>query len=117
MRHWRRLGHGSVLSNVGNAMWAISGDPQLTKIGDDWVMFYFGAWWKPQAFDTFACSYDLIHWTKWDGPLLIEPTEPWDKTYAHKPWVLKHEGVVYHFYCAVVSRAIALATSKDLKKK
>ncbi len=119
MHHWRRLGHGSVLSNVGNAMWAISGDPQLTKIGDVWVMFYFGAWWKPQAFDTFACSYDLIHWTKWDGPLLIEPTEPWDKTYAHKPWVLKHEGVVYHFYCAVgdQGRAIALATSKDLKKK
>ena len=116
---WQRFGHGSVLSNVGSAPWAISGDPQLTKIGDVWVMFYFGAWWKPNAFDTFACSYDLIHWTKWDGPLLIEPTESWDKTYAHKPWVLKHDGVVYHFYCAVgdKGRVIALATSQDLKAK
>ena len=117
LRTWRRYGHGPVVSNVGNAMWAISGDPQLTKIGDVWVMFYFGAWWKPNAFDTFACSYDLVHWTKWDGPMLIEPTEPWDKTYAHKPWVLKHDGVVYHFYCAVgdQGRAIALATSKELR--
>jgi hypothetical protein len=31
--------------------------------------------------------------------------------------VLKHDGVVYHFYCAVgdEGRVIALATSKDLK--
>jgi len=32
--------------------------------------------------------------------------------------VVKHDGVVYHFYFAVGDRgrAIALATSKDLKK-
>ena len=114
---WRRLGHGPVINNVGAAPWAISGDPQLTKIGDVWVMFYFGAFWKPNAFDTFAASYDLIHWTKWDGPHLVEPGEPWDRQFAHKPWVLKHDGVVYHFYCAVgdQGRVIALATSKDLK--
>jgi predicted GH43/DUF377 family glycosyl hydrolase len=117
LRNWRRLGHGPVVNNVGTSPWAISGDPQLTKIGEVWVMFYFGAFWKPDAFDTFACSYDLIHWTKWDGPHLVEPSEPYDKQFAHKPWVLKHEGVVYHFYCAVgdQGRVIALATSKDLK--
>jgi predicted GH43/DUF377 family glycosyl hydrolase len=119
LRSWRRFGHGPVVSNVGSAMWAISGDPQLTKIGDVWVMFYFGAFWRPNAFDTFACSYDLVTWTKWDGPHLVEPTEPWDKQFAHKPWVLKHDGVVYHFYCAVgdQGRVIALATSKDLKAR
>jgi len=33
--------------------------------------------------------------------------------------VLKHEGVVYHFYCAVgeQGRVIALATSKDLQAR
>lgn len=119
LRTWRRLGHGPVINNVGTAPWAISGDPQLTRIGDVWVMFYFGAFWKPNAFDTFAASYDLIHWTKWDGPHLIEPSEPWDRQFAHKPWVLKHDGIVYHFYCAVgdQGRVIALATSKDLKAK
>jgi predicted GH43/DUF377 family glycosyl hydrolase len=112
MVHWSRYGDGPVIDNGSG----ISGDPQIVRIGDLWVMFYFGAFWKPNAFDTFACSYDLTHWTKWTGPDLISPTEPWDKTFAHKPWVLKHDGIVYHFYCAVGTegRLIALATSKDL---
>jgi predicted GH43/DUF377 family glycosyl hydrolase len=113
MVHWTRFGDSPVIDNGKG----ISGDPQITRIGDLWVMFYFGHVWKPKAFDTFACSHDLIHWTKWDGPHLIEPTEPWDATFAHKPWVLKHDGVVYHYYCSVSKehgRNIALAASKDL---
>jgi predicted GH43/DUF377 family glycosyl hydrolase len=112
MVHWQRYGKGPVIDNGSG----ISGDPQIVRIGNLWVMFYFGAFWKPNAFDTFACSYDLVHWTKWDGPDLIAPSESWDKTFAHKPWVLKHADTVYHFYCAVGTegRAIALATSKDL---
>nr|HPI75017.1 glycosylase [bacterium] len=90
---------------------------QVVRIDDLWVMFYFGAFWQPNAFDTFACSYDLVHWTDWNGPHLIEPSEPWDATYAHKPWLVTHEGIVYHFYCAVgdQGRVIALATSKKLR--
>ena len=63
-----------------------------------------------------AVSRDLVHWRKWDGPHLVEPSEPFDQTYAHKPWVIKHDGVVYHFYNAVgdQGRCIALATSKTL---
>ncbi len=112
MVRWTRYGTEPVIDNGKG----ISGDPQVVRIGDLWVMFYFGAGWMPGAFDTFACSYDLVHWTKWTGPDLITPSEPWDKTFAHKPWILKHDGVVYHFYCAVGNegRVIALATSKDL---
>lgn len=115
MVHWKRYGAEPVIDNGKG----ISGDPQIVRMGDLWVMFYFGAFWKPKAFDTFACSRDLVHWTKWTGPDLIAPSEPWDKTFAHKPWMLKHDGVVYHFYCAVgdEGRTIALATSKDLKPK
>ncbi len=115
LRHWLRFGADPVIDN-GNG---ISGDPQIVRMGDLWVMHYFGAFWKPKAFDTFACSYDLAHWTKWDGPHLIEPSEPWDETYAHKPWVIQHEGTVYHFYCAVGNRGrvIALATSKPLHQR
>jgi predicted GH43/DUF377 family glycosyl hydrolase len=117
MVHWQRYGAVPVVANGEDKSNGISGDPQITKIGDVWVMFYFGAFWKPKAFDTFACSYDLVTWTKWDGPHLIEPSEPWDMTYAHKPWVVKHNGVVYHYYCAVGNegRVIALATSQDLQ--
>ena len=112
MTHWLRYGQAPVIDNGKG----ISGDPQITRIGNVWVMFYFGAFWKPKAFDTFACSYDLIHWTKWTGPHLVEPSEPWDQTYAHKPWLIKHNAVVYHFYCAVGDRGrvIALATSKPM---
>lgn len=114
MVHWHRYGREPVIDN-GPAS-GISGDPQVVRIGEAWVMFYFGAFWRPGAFDTFACSRDLVHWTKWTGPDLIKPSEPWDKQYAHKPWVLKHDRVVYHFYCAVgdQGRVIALALSKRL---
>lgn len=118
MIHWQRHGPEPVVANGADKHRGISGDPQIVRMGDLWVMFYFGALWKPRAFDTFACSNDLVHWTQWTGPNLIEPSEPWDKQYAHKPWVLKHDGVVYHFYCAVGNegRVIALATSKDLRQ-
>jgi predicted GH43/DUF377 family glycosyl hydrolase len=120
MLHWSRYGEGPVVEHVGNG---ISGDPQIVRMTLDgmkkpiWVMHYFGHRWRPKAFDIFACSYDLVHWTKWDGPSLIEPSEPWDKTFAHKPWVIKHDGIVYHFYCAVgdQGRVIAVATSKDMR--
>jgi predicted GH43/DUF377 family glycosyl hydrolase len=113
MTHWLRYGKEPVIDNGKG----ISGDPQITHIGNIWVMFYFGAFWRPKAFDTFACSYDLVHWTKWTGPDLVAPSEPWDQQYAHKPWVIKHKGIVYHFYCAVgdQGRVIALATSKDIR--
>lgn len=118
MIHWRRYGHEPVVANGRTDTWHISGNPQLARIGDVWVMFYFGAFWKPGAFDTFACSYDLVRWTRWDGEDLIAPSEPWDQQFAHKPWVIKHEGIVYHFYCAVggEGRQIALATSAPVSR-
>ena len=63
MVHWSRYGRRPVIDNGSG----ISGDPQIVRMGDLWVMFYFGAGWKPGAFDTFAVSYDLVHWTKWTG--------------------------------------------------
>ena len=110
MVNWTRYGGDEPILTYGGG---ITGDPQVVKIGDVWVMFYFGVGWCPGASDHFACSYDLVHWTKWDGPNLITPTEDWDSPYAHKPWVLKVDGVVYHFYCATGNqgRTIALATS------
>jgi len=114
MLTWQRFGKNPVITKGKG----ICGDAQIAKIGDVYVMFYFGAFWKPGAFERFACSYDLIHWTDWDGEDLLAPSETYDKKYAHKPWVLKWNGVVYHFYNAVgdQGRVIALATSKDLKK-
>jgi predicted GH43/DUF377 family glycosyl hydrolase len=112
MEDWIRYGMEPLIDNGSG----ISGDPQITQIGDLYVMFYFGAFFRPGAFDTFAASYNLVNWRKWDGPDLISPSEPFDSTYAHKPWVIKHKHIVYHYYCAVgdQGRVIALATSRDL---
>ncbi|MDR3366892.1 MAG: glycosylase [Prevotellaceae bacterium] len=118
MRSWKRLGAEPVMAHSRG----ITGDAVIQKIGDVFVMFYFGAFWEgreEEAFNSFACSYDLVRWTDWTGDMLIAPSEPYDELYAHKPCVLKHNGVVYHFYNAVDKnqrRGIALATSKDLGK-
>ena len=115
MVHWKRWKHEPIIDHQSG----ISGDAFITKIDDVWVMFYFGAFWKPNAFNRFACSYDLVNWTKWEGEDLIAPSEPYDNLYAHKPYVIKYNNIVYHYYCAVNEkgeRAIALAVSKDLGK-
>ncbi len=112
MASWKRYGENPLITKYKG----ICGDAQIAKYNDIYIMFYFGAFWKPGGFERFACSRDLIHWTDWDGPDLIVPSEDYDETFAHKPWVVKWNGVVYHFYTAVGSqgRVIALATSKDL---
>lgn len=114
MKDWKRIGEEPVITRL----MGICGDAQIVQMDDLYVMFYFGAFWKPKAFERFACSYDLTHWTDWKGANLIEPSEPYDEEYAHKPWVVKWKGTVYHFYNAVgkKGRVIALATSKDLGK-
>lgn len=117
MKTWKRYKKEPVMQHkVG-----ITGDAVIQKMGDVWVMFYFGAFWegKEEAFNRFACSYDLVNWTDWDGDDLIKSSEPYDERFAHKSFVVKHKGVVYHFYCAVNNkdqRGIAVATSKDLGK-
>jgi predicted GH43/DUF377 family glycosyl hydrolase len=113
MISWTRYGKDPVITRRQG----ICGDAQVVRYNDLYIMFYFGAFWKPGAFERFASSYDLINWTDWSGPDLIAPSEEYDKTYAHKPWVIKWNGVVYHFYNAVGEngRVIALATSKDLR--
>ncbi|WP_207535196.1 glycosylase [Desertivirga arenae] len=114
---WKRFHEEPVMHHpVG-----ITGDAVLQKMGDIWVMFYFGAFWQDRkgAFNRFAASNDLVNWTDWNGENLVQSSEPYDELYAHKSFVVKHKGVVYHFYCAVnkkEQRGIAVATSKDLGK-
>jgi predicted GH43/DUF377 family glycosyl hydrolase len=117
MVSWKRFGVDPVVHHrIG-----ITGDGVLQKIGNLWVMFYFGAFWegRKDAFNRFACSYDLVHWTDWNGADLIQSSQPYDEKYAHKSYVIKYKGVVYHFYCAVNNkdqRGIAIATSVDKGK-
>jgi len=63
-------------------------------------MFYFGFDGK-HAQDGIAFSKDLFHWEKNPEPILRygKPGEL-DEIHAHKPSVIYHDGVLYHFYCA-----------------
>jgi predicted GH43/DUF377 family glycosyl hydrolase len=116
MTDWVRYGANPVISNDPiDFTGGISGDPQIVRMGDLWVMFYYGAFWRNGAFNTFACSCDLVNWTKWSGPMIMASTKSYDRQYAHKPWIVKHSGTVYQFYTAVGdNRSIAVATSRDL---
>ena len=120
MKHWKRYEGNPVFAHDSDG--TITGDAQIVRMGDLWVMFYFSAYNPTReynAYNTFAASYDLVHWTDWTGDDLIIPSKPYDEMFAHKSCVVNHEGIVYHFYCAVNDqgqRGIALATSQHLGK-
>ncbi len=120
MLHWTRFNGNPVFAHDSDG--TITGDAQIVRMGDIFVMFYFSAFnptRKYNAYNTFAASHDLIHWTDWDGDDLIIPSKPYDEMFAHKSYVVKHDGIVYHFYCAVNNagqRGIAVATSRHLGK-
>ena len=115
MKKWKRYVGNPVFANEVGGI--ITGDAQIAKMGDLYVMFYFKAYdpsRKYNAFNTFAVSRDLVNWQRWEGEDLIIPSKSYDEMFAHKSYVVKHDGVVYHFYCAVNNdqqRGIAVATS------
>ena len=117
VQHWERYGDSAVIDNTHDNNY-ISGDPQIIFIDDMYVMIYFRYDKGKGAYNTFAASYDLVNWTKWDGQPLIYPEMPFENVHAHKPWLFVHDGIVYHFYCACNTekeRFIALATSEDIR--
>ena len=125
LKHWKRYQGNPVYYHEAPGI--ITGDAQIVrtdasafggKRGETlYVMFYFSAYnpaRKYNAYNTFAVSRDLIHWQDWTGEDLIIPSKPYDEMFAHKSYVVKHDGIVYHFYCAVNNdqqRGIAVATS------
>lgn len=123
MTSWRRLPLRTAKRKTGNPVFfheapgIITGDAQIVKFPHYYVMFYFSAYnpeRKYNAYNTFAVSRDLVNWQDWEGADLVYPSKPYDDMFAHKSYVLKHQGVVYHFYCAVNhagQRGIAVATS------
>ncbi len=117
---WHRFLDAPIIDETKNIDGlVISGDPQIVKIDDIYVMFFFRYISGVGAYNTFACSENLKDWTIWDGEPLVKSEFEWENVYAHKSSVIKHNGIVYHYYCAVndkEERFIALATSEDLTK-
>lgn len=77
-------------------------DPGVLRHEDVWLMFYYGNSTNGHARDGVAFSQDLIHWEKAPGAILdVGPAGAIDSRYAHKPGIIGHDGVLYHYYCAV----------------
>ncbi len=118
MKKWKRYENNPIFAHDSDG--TITGDAQIVKMGDLYVMFYFSAFNPTRdyyAYNTFAASYDMINWYDWEGDDLIIPSKPYDEMFAHKSYVVKYNDVVYHFYCAVNNagqRGIAVATSKPM---
>ena len=125
LKKWKRYDKNPVYFHEAPGI--ITGDAQIVRMDNLlpptshpsplYVMFYFSAYnpdRKYNAYNTFSVSRDLLHWQDWTGDDLIIPSKSYDEMFAHKSYVVKHDGVVYHFYCAVNNdqqRGIAVATS------
>ena len=46
-------------------------------------------------------SDNLLDWSKYPEPMIrVGETGEIDAVFAHKPSVISHNGVLYHFYCS-----------------
>ena len=87
--------------------------------GERWLFFYYSYDRKGKARDLLALGDDAFHPVK-VNEILIDVGAPGsvDETYAHKPGVIYHQGMLYHFYCAVSGkwpnevRGISVARSR-----
>lgn len=117
--NWQRYGGSAVLDGtIDNKNNKIVADAQIIRKGDLYIMVYFAFDYGEKAYSTFACSYDLVNWTRWKGEPLVKSEYDWENEHAHKSWIVRHNGVTYNYYCAVNDnneRFIALAVSENGK--
>jgi predicted GH43/DUF377 family glycosyl hydrolase len=116
--HWRKHEGNPVLDVGPPGSWdsRFASDPWVVMIGGVWHLFYYG-FDGAHAQEGVATSPDLLHWTRSEFNPIIRSGRPGsiDAALAHKPCVIEHEGVWYHFYTAANGRrSIALATSEPL---
>jgi len=128
LRDWTRHAQNPVL-RVSPGQWdsGFVSDPCILRNENTWAMYFFGFNYKA-AQEGIAFSSDLLHWDKHPEPIIrIGQAGDIDSIFAHKPSVIAHNDVLYHFYCACrewregdptnlhnMFRTISLATSKPL---
>jgi predicted GH43/DUF377 family glycosyl hydrolase len=120
LKSWGRFSGNPVVRNGprGSLDEIFASDPCVLQYADGWAIFYYSLDARGVARDVLALSPDLRRVKKCDG-VLIDVGAPGsvDSKYAHKPSVIYHRGVLYHFYCAVspeYGRGISVATSRPL---
>lgn len=122
--NWQRYPESPIITNGARQPgtdWCIAGDPWIETIEGRYHMFYFG-YDCDHAREMVATSDDGLNWQKsrWNPILEIGEPGTYDDGHAHKPCLVLHDGVWYHFYTSEgtvngsTTRGIALATSRKL---
>ena len=122
LKTWTRYAANPILRNGPKGSWddRFVSDPCVVRYSGGWAIFYYGlSSNKGKARDFLAVGSDPFHPEKTDS-ILVDAGAPGsvDDDYAHKPSVITHDGVLYHFYCAVSGkypndvRGISVARSK-----
>lgn len=105
--------------DVGNHSNIQCGDPSIFKLNGLYYMFYFDTSHGDEIVDRYAwtTAAEFPRGWRYGGPV-IKNDKPFNKTYAHKPFVLIKDNILYHYYTAVgdQGRCIALQTF-DLNNK
>lgn len=121
LMHWRVDDeHSPILVGSGIAgRWDASGragDPSVFPIGDRWYMAWY-SWDRKHTSDGLAWTTDAefpLGWSVYEhNPVLtIGAPGSFDDEHAGKPFIIRAEGMHYHFYTAVAvdqTRQIAVA--------
>lgn len=121
LKTWTRHPAGPLIRNGpdGAPDWRFASDPFVMRNGREWAMFYFGLAHDGHARDLLAVGSSPTDFRK-VAEVLIDVGAPGtiDEKYAHKPALIRHDGALYHFYCAVSGkwpndvRGLAVARSK-----
>lgn len=101
---WVRVPNNPVLSVDQNPLgWSskFRSDPAVFRDGDCWLMFFFG-FDGLHAQEGIAWSRDGRKWSINPKPIIRYGTPgEIDEIHAHKPSVVRWNGILYHFYNAV----------------
>jgi predicted GH43/DUF377 family glycosyl hydrolase len=122
LKNWKRYPGNPLIANGPPDAWDshFASDPCVLQYRNHWAFFYFGLSTRDgKARELLALSNGMLS-PKKTGTILIDPGPPGtvDDDYAHKPSVITHNGMLYHFYCAVSGkwpndiRGISVARSK-----
>lgn len=124
LKHWERFSGNPVVRSgpKGSFDERIVGDPCVLKYRDQWAIFYYCLNDKAVPHNKLALlSSDMQKVVKCDGSLLERgPEGSIDDSFAFKPSIIYHNGVLYQFYAASSGdkyNGISVATSKPVNNK
>jgi predicted GH43/DUF377 family glycosyl hydrolase len=104
LKTWTRYSGNPIVKAGPPDSWdaRFASDPAVLRYKKWWALYYYGLAANGRARDLLALGEDPYHFTKVPEILIdVGPPGSIDEDYAHKPSVISHQGVLYHFYCAV----------------